>query len=41
GLEKRLVGVTHECDHPAAIVAECERVTTSEINPHTMSQVCD
>ena len=33
------MGVTHECDHPPAIVAGCERVTTSEINPHTMSQV--
>ncbi|CAN0284140.1 unnamed protein product [Pylaiella littoralis] len=38
GLEERLVGVTHECDHPPAVVARCERVTTSEINPHTMSQ---
>eukprot|EP00904_Undaria_pinnatifida_P007081 jgi/Undpi1/3502/HiC_scaffold_16.g06874.m1 len=38
GLEKHLVGVTHECDYPPAIVAGCERVTTSEINPHTMSQ---
>ena len=33
------MGVTHECDHPPAVVANCERVTTSEINPHTMSQV--
>lgn len=39
GLENRLVGVTHECDHPPAVVAGCERVTTSEINPHKMSQV--
>ncbi|CAM9465659.1 unnamed protein product, partial [Hapterophycus canaliculatus] len=38
GLEEHLVGVTHECDHPPAVVARCERVTTSEINPHTMSQ---
>eukprot|EP00903_Cladosiphon_okamuranus_P008360 g8039.t1 len=38
GLEDHLVGVTHECDHPPAVVAKCERVTTSEINPHTMSQ---
>lgn len=33
------MGVTHECDYPPAVVAKCERVTTSEINPHTMSQV--
>lgn len=39
GLEDHLVGVTHECDYPPAVVAKCERVTTSEINPHTMSQV--
>ncbi|CAM9249008.1 unnamed protein product [Ascophyllum nodosum] len=38
GLERKLVGVTHECDYPAAVVARCERVTTSDINPHTMSQ---
>ncbi|CAB1117184.1 unnamed protein product [Ectocarpus sp. CCAP 1310/34] len=38
GLEAHLVGVTHECDHPPAVVARCERVTNSEINPHKMSQ---
>lgn len=40
GLEERLVGVTHECDFPPEVVAKCERVTTSEINPHKMTQVC-
>ncbi|CAM9170713.1 unnamed protein product, partial [Phaeothamnion confervicola] len=38
GLEQRLVGVTHECDFPPEVVSECARVTTSDINPHKMSQ---
>ncbi|CAM9320122.1 unnamed protein product, partial [Choristocarpus tenellus] len=37
-LQNSLVGVTHECDYPPDVVKRCERVTTSEINPHTMSQ---
>ena len=45
GLEDRLVGVSHECDLAptaerirAVLAAGCERVTTSDIDPHTLPQ---
>jgi ABC-type Fe3+-hydroxamate transport system substrate-binding protein/diphthamide synthase (EF-2-diphthine--ammonia ligase) len=45
GLEGHLVGVSHECDVAptaerlrAVLEAGCERVTTSDIDPHTLPQ---
>lgn len=33
GLEDRLVAVTHECDHPAEVVANLPRVTANRLPP--------
>ena len=45
GLEGHLVGVSHECDVAptaerlrAVLEAGCERVTTSDIDPHALPQ---
>ena len=45
GLEEHLVGVSHECDVAptaerlrAVLEAGCERVTTSDIDPHALPQ---
>ena len=45
GLESHLVGVSHECDVAptaerlrAVLEAGCVRVTTSDIDPHTLPQ---
>jgi iron complex transport system substrate-binding protein len=37
-LRNHIIAVTHECDYPPEVVAKAERITTSDINPHKMSQ---
>lgn len=38
GAAEQIVGITHECDYPPEVASRAVVVTTSEINPHTMSQ---
>jgi len=38
GVSNMIVGITHECDHPPEAIQDAKIVTTSEINPRTMSQ---
>jgi iron complex transport system substrate-binding protein len=38
GVADQIVGITHECDFPPEAIAGAKVVTTSEINPHTMTQ---
>lgn len=40
GLSEHIVGITHECDYPADLMnsGRAKVVTTSDINPRTMSQ---